>query len=158
MTDSTDGRDPDTHALLDHTRHNVVSLLAQVPRPCRLRVQAGDVVIEAEWDHAVPAGTTPLPALGNGSPFRPSSVDLGHDFLTASAVGVFYRASQPGAAPFVSEGDAVRPGQQVAIIEAMKLMIPVEADRAGRVVEVLKADGEPVEYGDRLFALSTEAG
>lgn len=45
-------------------------------------------------------------------------------------------------------------GQQVGIIEAMKLMIPVEADKAGRVVEVLKNNGEPVEYGERLFAFA----
>jgi acetyl-CoA carboxylase biotin carboxyl carrier protein len=70
---------------------------------------------------------------------------------------VFYRAPQPGAPAFVSEGDLVAPGQQVAIIEAMKLMIPVEADRVGRISAVLVSDGQPVEYGQPLFALELEA-
>ena len=78
--------------------------------------------------------------------------------VRAPSVGVFYRAPEPGAPPFVGEGDTVRPGQQVAIVEAMKLMLPVEADRAGRVVEVLKRDGEPVEYGEVLFVLAPDDG
>jgi acetyl-CoA carboxylase biotin carboxyl carrier protein len=73
--------------------------------------------------------------------------------VTAPTVGVFYRAPEPGAQPFVAVGDAVAPGQQLAIVEAMKLMIPVEADRAGRVAEVLCADGEAVEFGQPLFAI-----
>jgi acetyl-CoA carboxylase biotin carboxyl carrier protein len=74
--------------------------------------------------------------------------------VCAPSVGVFYRAPEPGAKPFVNEGDVIRPGQQVAIIEAMKLMLPVEAQRPGRVLEVLKADGAPVEYGEPLFVLA----
>ena len=68
-------------------------------------------------------------------------------------VGMFYRSREPGAEPFVQPGDVVRPGQQVGIIEAMKLMIPVEADLDGQVLDALLADGTPVEYGDRLFAV-----
>ena len=52
----------------------------------------------------------------------------------------------------MSVGTVARPGQQVGIVEAMKLMVPVEADWAGRVSAVLKGDGEPVEYGEPLFA------
>ena len=77
--------------------------------------------------------------------------------LCAGTVGTFYRAPEPGAAPFVAEGDRVESGQQVAVIEAMKLMIPVEADRAGVVVEFLVADRAPVEYGQPLM-LVREAG
>ncbi|MGH3427261.1 MAG: acetyl-CoA carboxylase biotin carboxyl carrier protein, partial [Mycobacteriales bacterium] len=76
-------------------------------------------------------------------------------YLTSPAVGVFYRAPEPGTAPFVSEGDTVVTGQQVGIIQAMKLMIPIEADQAGRVLDVLKSNGEPVEYGEKLFAFTT---
>jgi len=72
-------------------------------------------------------------------------------------VGVFYRAPQPGAAPFVTEGDYITLGQQVAIIEAMKLMIPVEADRTGRITSVLVPDGESVEYGQPLFAVDQDS-
>jgi acetyl-CoA carboxylase biotin carboxyl carrier protein len=74
--------------------------------------------------------------------------------VTAPTVGVFYRSPEPGAPPFVSEGDVVAAGQQVAIIEAMKLMIPVEADRAGRVAAILCADADAVEYGQPLLVLA----
>ncbi|MEX3100671.1 biotin/lipoyl-containing protein [Streptomyces sp. ST1015] len=73
--------------------------------------------------------------------------------LTASTVGTFFRSPEPGAEPFVEVGDRVKVGQQVAIVEVMKLMIPVEADRDAVVVEVLAGDGESVEYGQALFAL-----
>ena len=68
-------------------------------------------------------------------------------------VGTFYRAPEPGAAPFVTVGDLVRPGQVVGIVEAMKLMNEVTAERAGRVTEVLVDDGRPVEYDQPLVAL-----
>jgi acetyl-CoA carboxylase biotin carboxyl carrier protein len=78
------------------------------------------------------------------------------EFLTSPGVGVFYHAREPSSPPFVSVGSLVQPGQQIGIIEAMKLMIPVEADRGGRISEVLKGNGEPVEYGEPLFALQGE--
>jgi acetyl-CoA carboxylase biotin carboxyl carrier protein len=72
--------------------------------------------------------------------------------VIAPSVGTFYRAPEPGGAPFVVVGDVVRPGQKIGIVEAMKLMMPVEADRAGRVSEVLD-DGVAVEYGAPLVTL-----
>ncbi|TDC72092.1 hypothetical protein E1200_00260 [Actinomadura sp. GC306] len=72
-------------------------------------------------------------------------------------VGTFYSAPEPGAEPFVAVGDEVRAGQQIAILEVMKLMTPVAADRAGRVVEVLVPDGTPVEFGTGLIAVDTSA-
>ncbi|MBM0277884.1 acetyl-CoA carboxylase biotin carboxyl carrier protein, partial [Micromonospora tarensis] len=65
----------------------------------------------------------------------------------------FYRAPEPGAPPFVAVGDLVRPGQPIAIVEAMKLMNEVTAERAGRVVAVLVEDGQPVEYDQPLVEL-----
>jgi acetyl-CoA carboxylase biotin carboxyl carrier protein len=73
--------------------------------------------------------------------------------VCAPLVGTFYRAREPGARPFVEVGDEVRPGQQVAVVEAMKLMNCVQADVAGRVVAILVADAEPVEYGQQLLHL-----
>jgi acetyl-CoA carboxylase biotin carboxyl carrier protein len=58
----------------------------------------------------------------------------------------------------VTIGSPVRPGQQIGIIEAMKLMIPVEADRHGRIANILKANNEPVEYGEPLFELAAGEG
>jgi acetyl-CoA carboxylase biotin carboxyl carrier protein len=68
-------------------------------------------------------------------------------------VGTFYRATAPGAAPFVSEGDVVKEGQTLCIIEAMKLMNEIEARIAGRIAAVLVENGQPVEYGQPLFSV-----
>jgi acetyl-CoA carboxylase biotin carboxyl carrier protein len=68
-------------------------------------------------------------------------------------VGTFYRAPEPGSAPFVEVGDVVAWGQQLAIIEAMKLMNAIEADCDGRVVEIPVADGSPVEFDQPLVLI-----
>ena len=73
--------------------------------------------------------------------------------IEAPMVGTFYRAAAPGAAPFVSEGDVVKEGQTLCIIEAMKLMNEVEAKMAGRIAKVLVENGQPVEYGQPLFSV-----
>jgi acetyl-CoA carboxylase biotin carboxyl carrier protein len=68
-------------------------------------------------------------------------------------VGTFYRAASPGAKPFVDVGDAVKPGQAVCIIEAMKIMNEIESDLEGRVVKMLCENGQAVEFGQPLFVL-----
>jgi oxaloacetate decarboxylase (Na+ extruding) subunit alpha len=73
--------------------------------------------------------------------------------VEAPMVGVFYRASQPGAPPFVEEGDTVAPGQTLCILEAMKLMNEIKADAAGIVRAIHVRNAEPVEYGQLLFEL-----
>ncbi|MGH7985928.1 MAG: acetyl-CoA carboxylase biotin carboxyl carrier protein [Candidatus Binataceae bacterium] len=68
-------------------------------------------------------------------------------------VGTFYRAASPDAAPFVEEGDSVRKGQPLCIIEAMKMMNEIEAEMAGRVIRILCDNGQPVQYGQPLAVL-----
>jgi acetyl-CoA carboxylase biotin carboxyl carrier protein len=70
--------------------------------------------------------------------------------ITSPMVGTFYRASSPDAEPFVEEGDSVRKGQTLCIIEAMKMMNEIEAEVAGRVVKLLCENARPVEYGQPL--------
>ncbi|HLW71333.1 MAG TPA: acetyl-CoA carboxylase biotin carboxyl carrier protein [Candidatus Binataceae bacterium] len=70
--------------------------------------------------------------------------------IVSPMVGTFYRASSPDADPFVEEGDSVRKGQTLCIIEAMKMMNEIEAEVAGRVVKVLCENAQPVEYGQPL--------
>jgi acetyl-CoA carboxylase biotin carboxyl carrier protein len=134
-------------------------LLATSPvPPSTLNVRAGDVSVEMGWavGEAALAPVTPLAAVPAAPGFDPVPGDPvpAGETITSSTVGVFYRSPSPGAPPFVAEGDEITCGQQIAIVEAMKLMLPVEADKGGRVAEVLVADGEPVEYGQPLFRLA----
>ncbi|WP_018636950.1 acetyl-CoA carboxylase biotin carboxyl carrier protein [Parafrankia elaeagni] len=105
---------------------------------------------------AVPGATGPTTAVAAGSAAHDGSDDALAFVVPAHTVGVFYHAPEPGADPFVRAGDTVVPGQQVGIIEAMKLMIPVEAERGGRVREILVADASPVEYGQPLLTLDVD--
>ena len=68
-------------------------------------------------------------------------------------VGTFYRSPSPDALPFVAEGDTVKQGQVLCIIEAMKLMNEIEAEMDAEVVEIPVANGQPVEFGEVLFRL-----
>ena len=83
----------------------------------------------------------------------PSPASNGNLRIEAPMVGVFYRAPQPGAPPFVEEGDTVAPGQTLCILEAMKLMNEIKADAAGIVRAIHVRNAEPVEYGQLLFEL-----
>ena len=73
--------------------------------------------------------------------------------VKAPMVGTFYRASAPGAKPFVESGQAVKAGETVCIIEAMKLLNEIESDRDGVIKEILVENGQPVEYGQPLFLI-----
>jgi acetyl-CoA carboxylase biotin carboxyl carrier protein len=73
--------------------------------------------------------------------------------VTAPMVGTFYSAPSPGAKPFVEIGDEVKPGQVLCIIEAMKMMNQIEADRGGRVTSIMAKSGDPVEFGQPLFVI-----
>jgi acetyl-CoA carboxylase biotin carboxyl carrier protein len=74
--------------------------------------------------------------------------------IEAPMVGTFYRASAPGAEPYVREGDAVKQGQILCIIEAMKLMNEIESKISGRIHKILVENGQAVEYGQPLFLLA----
>ena len=71
--------------------------------------------------------------------------------LKAPMVGTFYRSSSPDAKAFVEVGQAIKEGQTICIIEAMKLMNEIEADCAGTVVEILAENGKSVEFGQKLY-------
>jgi acetyl-CoA carboxylase biotin carboxyl carrier protein len=79
--------------------------------------------------------------------------DSGQILVKSPIVGTYYDAPSPGAAPFVTVGDAVEPGQVLCIIESMKLMNEIEAETAGIVAAKLVENGRPVEYGEALFAI-----
>ena len=83
----------------------------------------------------------------------PAAAEVPGDVVTSPMVGTAYLAPEPGAAPFVLEGDTVREGQTLMIVEAMKTMNPIPAPRAGKVVKILVNDGQPVEFGEPLLRI-----
>ncbi len=88
-----------------------------------------------------PAGAAPEPKVPPGQ------------VVVSPMVGTFYRASSPGAAPFVEVGSQVNAGDTLCIIEAMKMLNEIESDRSGVVRAILKENGQPVEYGETLFVI-----
>jgi len=127
----------------------------------RVRLRAGPNVVEVDWD-AGPDGArsaAPQPVQPGGDKSA-SGADLAERagtpvwLVRSPLVGTFYTAPTPGAPEFVAIGDEVRAGQQLAIIEAMKLMNPIVADRPGRVTAIGAADGAMVEFDEVLFELT----
>jgi acetyl-CoA carboxylase biotin carboxyl carrier protein len=127
----------------------------------RFSVEAGDTKIEIErgMPAGVVAGPAPIAAEGFASPAEAGAgapeLDGRHP-IKAPLVGTFYRAPQPGAPPFVNEGDTVDEGQVVAIVEAMKLMNQVHAGVPGRVVEIVAEDGQWVEFEQVLMFIEPQ--
>ncbi|MBI2212769.1 MAG: acetyl-CoA carboxylase biotin carboxyl carrier protein [Acidobacteria bacterium] len=95
------------------------------------------------------------PVSGGSLPAAPPAEadDAGLHIVTSPIVGTFYKAPNPESAPFVNVGDRVTKGQVVCIIEAMKLMNEIESDIDGVVASVYPQNGQPVEYGEKLFAV-----
>ncbi|MEU7799848.1 biotin/lipoyl-containing protein [Micromonospora arborensis] len=136
-------------------RAAVLALETRRP-PSRIKVQAGDVTVELEWPGPGAHGQSVEFVSAPAEPVDPDTTDSADGLvrICAPLVGTFYHAPGPGEAPFVRPGDLVEPGQQVGILEAMKLMNAVEAEHGGRIVEVLVADKTAVEYGQPLIAFT----
>ena len=121
----------------------------------RFSVEAGDTKIEIE--RGMPAGVVasalPAAAAAPGEDGAPAAAADDRHPVKAPLVGTYYGAPQPGADPFVKEGDSVEAGQTVAIVEAMKLMNHVQADAAGTVAEIVAVDGQWVEFEQVLMYL-----
>jgi acetyl-CoA carboxylase biotin carboxyl carrier protein len=93
---------------------------------------------------AAPAQTAPAPLV--------EEVDTGHT-VKSPMVGTFYRSSSPGAKAFVEVGDSIKAGETICIIEAMKILNEIEADKSGTVSKILCDNGQAVEYGQPLFII-----
>ena len=104
----------------------------------------------ASLPSAGPAPTVPL--VGPG-PMAADEVELA--IVKSPIVGTFYRSPEPGASSFVDIGTTVKKGQVLCIIEAMKLMNEIDSEYDGEVVNVYVESGQPVQYGERLFAIRT---
>ena len=105
---------------------------------------------------SAPAAAAPGVASGTAAappPVAAEDPDAGLHFVQSPMVGTFYGSPSPGAGSFVSPGDHVEKGQVICIIEAMKLMNEIESDIAGEIVKCLVTNGQPIEFGQRLFAI-----
>ena len=100
---------------------------------------------------SVPSAAAPVPQ--TPAPAAAPEEDL--HIVKSPIVGTFYGSPSPGAAAFVTPGDHVEKGQVICIVEAMKLMNEIEADAAGEIVKCLVTNGQPIEYGQPLFAIRT---
>ena len=100
--------------------------------------------------HALPA---PAPAAQAPAP-APAAPAIEGDTIDSPLPGVFYRAPRPGAPAFIEEGQQVAPGQTLCIVEAMKLMNEISAERPGKIMKILVNNGDAVEEGQPLFVIA----
>jgi acetyl-CoA carboxylase biotin carboxyl carrier protein len=98
------------------------------------------------------AETAALPPAGLAASPSSAEAEILH-IIKSPIVGTFYESPSPGSSAFVSNGDRIEKGQVVCIVEAMKLMNEIEADASGEIVKRLVTNGQPVEYGQPLFAI-----
>jgi acetyl-CoA carboxylase biotin carboxyl carrier protein len=143
----------DDRALVELTRQ-LGGLLAELDLG-EIEVAVGELRIRLVRPPAPPTSQAVAhgpPALSLSEPLSKAATPGGIT-IESPMVGTFYRASSPGAEPYVSEGDLVKEGQILCIIEAMKLMNEIEAKAAGRIVKILVEDAQPVEYGQALFLI-----
>ena len=127
---------------------------ASAPQPPYVVVTSGAGQVPAAAAPAVATGAQPAaPAPAPAPQPTESAEDDGLVMVKSPIVGTYYEASSPGGPAFVQVGDKVSSGQVLCIIEAMKLMNEIEAEVAGEIVKSFVQNGQPVEYGEALFAV-----
>ena len=142
--------------LIDLVQESGIAELEITEGEEKVKIVKGGVVVTSAAP--APMGVpTPPPAPPAGAPAaapaaEPEPGQDGH-VVKAPMVGTFYRSASPDAKPFVEVGQAVKEGQTICIIEAMKLMNEIESDAAGVIKAILVENGQPVEYGQPLFIL-----
>mgnify|MGYP000380558413 CR=1 FL=1 len=128
----------------------------------RIKIKSGDFEVELEKFadccelpkpivQAPALAPTPVSVVVNSEVKTPANSPK--DSIKSPMVGTFYAAPSPGAAPFVKAGQSIRKGDVIGIIEAMKIMNEIEAEFDCKIVEMLVADGQPVEFGLPLFGV-----
>lgn len=119
------------------------------------------VMIQAPMHHMPHMGdvvmAAPSGASAASAPAAPAEPVISGHQVTSPMVGTFYASPSPKDAPFVNEGDMVKVGDALCIVEAMKMMNSIEADVAGRVVKILVKNGQPVEFGQPLIIIDPSA-
>ncbi|MCO5102789.1 MAG: acetyl-CoA carboxylase biotin carboxyl carrier protein [Burkholderiaceae bacterium] len=141
--------------LIDLVSESNVSELEITEAEGKVRiVKSGSTVVQQVVPAAAPApaaqAAAPVPGLPAPAPV--AAEPAGHT-VKSPMVGTFYRASSPGAKAFVEIGSVVKEGDTICIIEAMKILNEIEADKSGTVTRILGENGQAVEYGQPLFVI-----
>jgi acetyl-CoA carboxylase biotin carboxyl carrier protein len=153
--------------ILDIVRQHELSEFELEREGFKIKIKKGALV------HAQPAASglvaAPAPHMSAAAPVAaPNAADSAAEAASNKAeidlavvkspiVGTFFRASEPGAPAFVEVGDVVKKGQVLCIIEAMKLMNEIDSEYEGEIVSVYVENGQPVQYGERLFAIKARS-
>jgi acetyl-CoA carboxylase biotin carboxyl carrier protein len=154
----------DIKQLLDLVReHDLTEFEVEQP-DFKLRVKKGATQVVTHVTQAAPmampvglTGLAPAAAAGLAPGAGAAAIDAEDGpelaIVKSPIVGTFYRAAEPGAKAFVEVGDTVRKGQVLCIIEAMKLMNEIDSEYDGEIANIYIENGQPVQYGERLFAI-----
>ena len=145
--------------LIDLVQESGIAELEITEGEEKVKIVKGGVTMVAAAPMVAPAAAAPVAARSAAAPAagapaaEPAAAQEGH-VVKAPMVGTFYRSPSPDAKAFVEVGQAVKEGDTICIIEAMKLMNEIEADASGSVKAILVENGQPVEYGQPLFILA----
>jgi acetyl-CoA carboxylase biotin carboxyl carrier protein len=144
--------------ILDLARDHELNELELEGEGYKIRIKKGGQVAVSHLlaaSAAPPPPTAVPPAVPTqaGQTAPAMDVDAELAIVTSPIVGTFYRAPDPNAPAFVEPGDTVKKGQTLCIIEAMKMMNNIDSEYEGTVVKVFVENGQPVQYGERLFAI-----
>lgn len=150
----------DLKQILDIIREHEFNELEIESEGLRVRVRKDGGAV-AGAPPAIPAAVVaPVSAVAAPAPTPAAQptldVDMEFAIVKSPIVGTFYRSPEPNAPAFASPGDQVRKGQTLCIIEAMKMMNNIDSEYDGTVVKVYVENGQPVQYGERLFAIKTK--
>jgi len=139
--------------LIDLVSESNVSELEITEAEGKVRIVKGGGAMAQQYVQATPQPTVMPAAAAAVEAALPAEVaDIGHT-VKSPMVGTFYRSASPGAKSFVEIGDAVKEGETICIIEAMKILNEIEADKSGTVRRILAENGQAVEYGQPLFII-----
>ena len=138
--------------LIDLVQESGIAELEITEGEEKVKIVKGGAVTMTAAPQAAFAPAAPIAPAALAAPAEPEPGQDGH-VVKAPMVGTFYRSPSPDAKAFVEVGQAVKEGDTICIIEAMKLMNEIEADASGVVKAILVENGQPVEYGQPLFIL-----
>jgi acetyl-CoA carboxylase biotin carboxyl carrier protein len=146
--------------LIDLVSESNISELEITEAEGKVRIVKGGVAIAAPVMMAAPVAMEPAASAAaaaaaaqaaSASAAPPAAVEPAGRVIKSPMVGTYYRAASPGAKPFAEVGNVIKEGDPVCIIEAMKIMNEIEADCAGKIVQILCENGQAVEFGQPLF-------